>query len=267
MRARRKSERVSIHATAIIATGARVPESCIIGPFCTIGPDVVLGEGCELTSHVVIEARTTIGDNNKFSPFAAIGIAPQDLKYKGEPTSLVMGDNNVVRECVTISRGTAGGGGYTRIGSNCMLMTCAHVGHDTVIGNNVVIANGAAIAGHVTIEDYVTVGALDRIHQFCRVGRHAYLGGATTLVQDVLPFSLTSSKREAKSFGINKIGLERRGYSAEKLEALGQAFRALLTSKLNTTQALEKIKSSGEMTDDVRYLVEFIQTSERGFVK
>jgi UDP-N-acetylglucosamine acyltransferase len=257
---------VSIHATAIVAPGARVPESCIIGPFCTIGPDVVLGEGCELTSHVVIEAHTTIGDRNRFSPFAAIGIAPQDLKYKGEPTSLIMGDDNVVRECVTISRGTAVGGGVTRIGSNCMFMTCAHVGHDTIIGNNVVVANGAAIAGHVTIEDYVTVGALDRIHQFCRIGRHAYLGGATTLVQDVLPYSLTSSKREAHSFGMNKIGLERRGFTPEQLESLGQAFRALLTSKLNTTQALEKIKSS-EMTDDVRYLVEFIQTSERGFVK
>jgi UDP-N-acetylglucosamine acyltransferase len=238
----------------------------MVGPFCMIGDDVELGEGCELTSHVVIEGHTRIGERNKFSPFASIGIAPQDLKYKGEPTSLVMGDDNVVRECVTISRGTAGGGGVTRIGSNCMLMTCAHVGHDTVIGNNVVIANGAAIAGHVTIEDFVTVGALDRIHQFCRVGRHAYLGGATTLVQDVLPFSLTSSKREAKSFGMNKIGLERRGFTPEQLETLGQAFRALLTSKLNTTQALEKIKSAA-MTDDVRYLVEFIQTSERGFVK
>jgi UDP-N-acetylglucosamine acyltransferase len=256
-----------IHATAVVAEGAVVPESCTIGPFCTIGADVVLGEDCELISHVVLDGHTQIGARNKFHPFAAVGVAPQDLKYKGEPTQLVMGSGNVIRECVTISRGTAGGGGVTKIGDNCLLMTCAHVGHDTVVGNHVIIANGAAIAGHVIIEDYATVGALNQVHQFCRIGKHAYLGGGTTVVQDVLPFSLTSAKRETHTYGLNKIGLERRGFSAEQLQTLARAFRALLAGKLNTAQALEKIKSSGELDAEVRYLVEFVESSQRGIVK
>ena len=256
-----------IHATAVVAEGAVVPESCTIGPFCTIGADVVLGEDCELISHVVLDGHTQIGARNKFHPFAAVGVAPQDLKYKGEPTQLVMGSGNVIRECVTISRGTAGGGGVTKIGANCLLMTCAHVGHDTVVGNHVIIANGAAIAGHVIIEDYATVGALNQVHQFCRIGKHAYLGGGTTVVQDVLPFSLTSAKRETHTYGLNKIGLERRGFSAGQLQTLARAFRALLAGKLNTAQALEKIKSSGELDAEVRYLVEFVESSQRGIVK
>jgi UDP-N-acetylglucosamine acyltransferase len=258
---------VSIHPSAIVAKGAVVPESCTVGPFCTIGPKVVLGADCELISHVVLDGHTEIGARNKFHPFAAIGVAPQDLKYKDEPTKLVMGSGNVIRECVTISRGTAGGGGLTKIGDNCLLMTCAHVGHDTVVGNHVIIANGAAIAGHVIIEDYATVGALNQVHQFCRIGRHAYLGGGTTVVQDVVPFSLTSAKRETHTYGLNKIGLERRGFSAEQLQTLARAFRALLAGKLNTAQAVEKIKAAGEMDTEVRYLVEFIESSERGIVK
>jgi UDP-N-acetylglucosamine acyltransferase len=178
-----------------------------------------------------------------------------------------MGSGNVIRECVTISRGTVGGGGVTKIGDNCLLMTCAHVGHDTVVGSNVIIANGAAIAGHVVIEDYASVGALNQVHQFCRIGKHAYLGGGTTVVQDVLPFSLTSARRETHTFGMNKVGLERRGFSAEQLQTLARAFRALLAGKLNTAQALEKIKSAGELDAEVRYLVEFIESSQRGIVK
>jgi UDP-N-acetylglucosamine acyltransferase len=256
-----------IHQSAILAEGAVVPESCTIGPFCTIGPDVVLGEDCELISHVVLDGHTQIGPRNKFYPFASVGVAPQDLKYKNEPTRLIMGAGNVIRECVTVSRGTAGGGGLTKIGDNCLLMTCAHVGHDTVVGSHVIIANGAAIAGHVIIEDYATVGALNQVHQFCRIGKHAYLGGGTTVVQDVLPFSLTSAKRETHTYGLNKIGLERRGFSPEQLQTLARAFRALLAGKLNTAQAVEKIKSAGELDTEVRYLVEFIESSERGIVK
>ena len=258
---------MSRHPSALVAEGAVVPESCVVGPFCTIGANVVLGEGCELVSHVVIDGHTTIGSDNRFFPFATIGAAPQDLKYKGEPTRLRMGDRNVVREGVTISRGTVGGGGETVIGNDCLLMTCAHVGHDTVVGNGVIIANAAAIAGHVVIEDYATVGALNQVHQFCRIGRHAYLGGGTTVVQDVLPYSLTSAKRETHTYGMNKVGLERRGFSAERLQMLNKAFRALLAGKRNTAQALEKIRGLEGMTEDVRYLVEFIEASERGIVK
>lgn len=258
---------MSIHPSAIVAEGAVVPESCTVGPFCSIGSDVILGEDCELVSHVVLDGQTEIGARNKFYSFAAVGVTPQDLKYNNEPTRLLMGSGNVVRECVTISRGTVGGGGLTKIGDNCLLMTCAHVGHDTVVGSHVIIANGAAIAGHVIIEDYASVGALNQVHQFCRIGKHAYLGGGTTVVQDVLPFSLTSAKRETHTFGLNKIGLERRGFSAEQLQTLSRAFRALLAGKLNTAQALEKIKSAGAMDVEVRYLVEFIEASQRGIVK
>jgi UDP-N-acetylglucosamine acyltransferase len=257
----------SIHPTAIVSAGAVVPASCTVGPFCTIGANVVLGENCELVSHVVVDGHTTIGDGNRFFPFSTIGTAPQDLKYKGEPTKLTMGHRNVVREGVTISRGTVGGGGETRIGDDCLIMTCAHVGHDTVVGNSVIIANAAAIAGHVIIEDFATVGALNQVHQFCRIGRHAYLGGGTTVVQDVLPFSLTSAKRETHAFGLNKIGLERRGFTPEQLQILSKAFRALLAGKMNTAQALEKIKSFDGLTADVAYLVEFIEATQRGIVK
>jgi UDP-N-acetylglucosamine acyltransferase len=228
---------------------------------------VALGEDCELVSHVVLDGHTTVGDSNRFFPFSTIGAAPQDLKYKGEPTRLRMGSGNVVREGVTISRGTVGGGGETVVGDDCLIMTCAHIGHDTVVGSHVIIANAAAIAGHVVIEDYATVGALNQVHQFCRIGKHAYLGGGTTVVQDVLPYSLTSAKRETHAFGLNKVGLERRGFSPEQLQILSKAFRALLAGKLNTAQALEKIRGFEGMTEDVRYLVEFIESSERGIVK
>lgn len=258
---------MSIHATAVVAETARIPASCTIGPYCIVGGNVTLGERCELQSHVVMDGHTTVGDDNRFFPFATVGAAPQDLKYKGEPTKLRMGSGNVVREGVTISRGTVGGGGETVIGDKCLLMTCAHIGHDTKVGNEVIIANGAAIAGHVVIEDYVTVGALNQIHQFCRIGRYAYLGGGTTVTQDVLPYSLTSAKRETHAYGMNKIGLERRGFSAQQLQILSRAFRSLLAGKLNTAQAVEKIKSAGAMSGEVRYLVEFIEASQRGITK
>ena len=258
---------MSIHSTAIVASSAVVPESCCVGPYSTIGENVVLGEECELVSHVVLDGHLTVGVRNRFFSFACVGVAPQDLKYKGEPTGAALGDDNIVRECVTISRGTTGGGGTTRVGSGCLFMAYAHVGHDTVIGDGCIIANGAAIAGHVVIEDYATVGALNQVHQYCRIGKYAYTGGGTTVTQDVLPFSLTSAKRETHAYGLNKIGLERRGFDEERLQALQRAYRLLLAAKLNTAQALEKLKDEGIATDDVAYLVEFIESSERGVLK
>lgn len=238
-----------------------------MGPWCTVGSHVVLGEGCELISHVVLDGHLTAGSRNKFSPFACVGVAPQDLKYKGEATGLTLGDDNTIREYVTISRGTAGGGGMTRIGSGCLLMAYVHVGHDSAIGNHCILANNATLAGHVTVEDYVTVGALSPIHQFCRVGKYAYIGGGTVVTQDVLPFSLTSATREARAYGMNKVGLERRGFDRTRLRTLHHAFRTLLASKLNTAQAVEKLRAEGVESDDVRYLLEFVEGSKRGVIQ
>jgi UDP-N-acetylglucosamine acyltransferase len=256
---------VSVHPSAVIAPGAHVPASCTVGPYSTIGPQVVLGEDCTLISHVVLDGRTTIGARNVFHPFCAVGVAPQDLKYHGEDTETILGDDNTIRECVTISRGTAKGGGVTRVGSNCLLMAYVHIGHDSHVGSHCILANAATLAGHVTIEDYVTVGAFSPVHQFCTVGAHAYIGGGTIVTQDVLPFSLTSSRRENKAFGINKIGLQRRGFEPERLKRLEKAFRLLLAAKLNTTQALEKMRSLEG--DDVALLVAFIERSQRGVIK
>jgi UDP-N-acetylglucosamine acyltransferase len=256
---------VTVHASAVIAPGAQIPASCTIGPFCTIGPEVVLGEACNLISHVVLDGRTRIGARNVFYPFSSVGAPPQDLKYRGEPTETVLGDDNTIRENVTISRGTVGGGGVTSIGSNCLLMTCAHVGHDSLIGSHCILANAATLAGHVIIEDYVTLGAFCPVHQHCVIGRYAFIGGGTIVTQDVLPFSLTSARRENKAFGINKIGLERRGFAPERLKTLQKAFRLLLASKLNTAQALEKLRAiEGE---DIAELVAFLERSERGVIK
>lgn len=256
---------MSVHSSSVVAPGAVVPASCTVGPFCTIGPEVVLGEGCTLVSHVVLDGRTRMGARNIIHPFAALGVSPQDLKYKGEPTELEIGDENDIRECVTISRGTTEGCGVTRLGSNNLLMAYAHVGHDCLVGSHCILANSATLAGHVTIEDFATVGAFCPVHQFCTVGKYAFIGGGTIVTQDVLPFSLTSSKRENRAFGINKVGLKRRGFSPERLQTLQKAFRYLLAAKLNTTQAVEKIKElEGE---DAALLVGFIERSQRGVIK
>lgn len=256
---------MSIHPSAVVARGARIPDSCTVGPFCTIGAEVVLGEGCKLISHVVLDGRTRIGARNTFYPFCSVGVAPQDLKYKGEPTETELGDDNTVRECVTVSRGTIGGGGITRLGSNNLLMAYAHVGHDSLIGSHCILANSATLAGHVTIEDYVTLGAFCPVHQHCVVGAHAFIGGGTIVTQDVLPYSLTSARRENKAFGMNKVGLQRRGFSPERLQTLQKAFRVLLTSKMNISQAIEKLR--GLEGEDVALLIRFIEHSERGVIK
>lgn len=258
---------MSIHPTAIVAATAQIPESCTIGPYCTVGPDVVLGELCELVSHVVLDGRTRIGARNRIYPFASLGVAPQDLKYKGEATALEIGVDTTVRECVTISRGTANGGGTTRVGSHCLIMAYTHIGHDSSIGNHCILANGATLAGHVTVEDHATVGALCPVHQYCRIGRHAYVGGGTTITQDVLPYSLTSAKRDTHAYSLNKVGLERAGFSKEELRALQNAFRVLLASKMNTSQALARLKNEDTSDASVAYLVEFIERAERGVIK
>lgn len=257
-----------VHPTAIIDGDAKVPGSCRVGPYCVIGPGAELGEECELMSHVVVHGPSKIGRNNRFFPFAAVGIEPQDLKYApGDDVRLEMGDHNVVREYVTINRGTVSGGGVTRIGSHCLIMAYSHIAHDCVIGDHCMLANAATLAGHVTVEDWAVVGALCPVHQYVRVGTHAYVGGGSTITQDVLPFSKTSASRDVRAYGLNSVGLERRGFSKERIRKLHHAYKVLLASKLNTSQALERLKAEGGHGDDVALLIRFIESSQRGVLK
>ncbi len=258
-----------IHPTAIVAPEAQIPHSTTVGPFCTIGPDVVLGEGCELISHVVLDGHLTVGRENRIFPFACLGVAPQDLKYRGEPTRLTLGDRNTIRESVTISRGTPGGGGETTVGSDCLIMAYTHIGHDSHIGDGVILANSATLAGHVTVEDFAVVGALCPVHQFCRIGRYSYIGGGTTITQDVLPYSLTSIERNNHAYGLNKVGLERRGFTPEQLRQLRAAYRLLLASRRNIGDALAELRASlAEAPEEhVQYLADFIGSSQRGIIR
>jgi UDP-N-acetylglucosamine acyltransferase len=258
---------MGLHPTAIIDPQARVPGSCSVGPYCVIGPDVQLGENCELMSQVVIQGPAAIGNNNRFFPFCAIGIEPQDLTYKGEKTGVSIGDNNVFRECVTINRGTAKGGGTTKIGSHTLIMAYSHVGHDTVIGDHAMLVNGSTLAGHVTVEEWAVVGALCPVHQFVRIGAHSYIGGGTVITQDVLPFAKVVTPRHTQTYGLNSVGLERRGFTKERIRKIHHAFRVLLNSRLNTSQAVEKLRAEGEHGEDVAMLLRFIETAERGIVK
>ncbi len=254
-----------IHQTAIVAPEAELGADCYIGPFCTVGEEVRLGEGVRLDSHVVVGGRTSIGRGTHIFPFASVGLAPQDLKYGGEETATKIGEENQIREFVTIHRGTAGGGGLTRIGDRNLLMAQAHVAHDCQVGNDVIMANAATLAGHVEIADRANVGAYSGVHQFCRVGREAFVGGYSVVVKDAPPFAIIQGNH-AKCFGLNRVGMRRRGYAKEVIENLNHAYRLLLSSKLNTTQALERIREEISGCEEVDLLVEFIETSKRGVV-
>jgi UDP-N-acetylglucosamine acyltransferase len=262
-----KSESINVHPTAVIDPGAIVPSSCRIGPYCVIGPDVEVGENCELISHVVLSGPMRMGNHNRVFPFAALGAGPQDLTFHGEPTRIEIGDHNEIREYVTIHRGTVKGGGITSIGNHCLIMAYAHIAHDCHVGDNVIMANAATLAGHVIIEDWAVLGAMCPVHQFVRIGMHAYVGGGSTITKDVLPFSKTVAARDAKAYGLNAIGLERRGFSRERIRKIHHAYKVLLASKLNTTQALERLTSETGVGDDVEMLIRFIESSERGVIK
>jgi len=252
-----------------IDPGARVsPEADLqpgvrVGPFCVVGPQVRLGRGTVLESHVVVDGDTRVGDGNHFFPFSSIGLVPQDLKFRGEATRVEIGDRNVFREGTTVHRGTAGGGGVTRIGSDNLLMAQVHVAHDCLVGNHTIFANGSALSGHVEVQDHATLGGFSGVHQFCRVGTHAFMGGATITTRDVAPYSLTVGNR-AHFFGINQVGLRRRGFSTEALRALRQAYRLLLA--LPASEALGRLEAEGPHTDEVRTVVEFVRSSRRGVV-
>jgi UDP-N-acetylglucosamine acyltransferase len=258
---------MSVHPTAIIDPAAKVHPSCQIGPYCVIGPDVELGEACQLRSHVAMEGPTKIGVSNTFFPFSSIGMAPQDLTYAGEPTRLEIGDHNEVREFVTISRGTVKGGAVTRLGSYCLIMAYCHIAHDCVVGDHVIMANAATLGGHVLVGHYAQVGALCPVHHFVRIGDYAFIGGGTTVTKDVLPFSKTAAERGTRAYGLNAVGLERRGFDKERIAKIHHAYKLLLASRLNTTQALDKLKSESARGQDVDMLIQFIESSERGVVK
>ena len=255
-----------IHETAIVSPQAEIGEDCYIGAFSTVGDEVVLGRNVRLESHVVIDGKTKIGDDNKIFPFASIGLAPQDLKYQGEPTRVEIGSRNHIREFVTVHRGTAGGGGLTKIGDDNLLMAQAHIAHDCLIGNEVIMANAATLAGHVEIDDRANIGAYSGVHQFCRVGLEAFVGGYSVVVKDAMPYAIIQGNH-AKCYGLNRVGMKRRGYSKDTIEKLHSAFHLLLSAKLNTTQAIEKIKAEISDCQEVDLLVEFIESSKRGVVK
>jgi UDP-N-acetylglucosamine acyltransferase len=262
-----KSRDCSIHSTALVDPKAIIGAGSKIGPYCVIGPDVELGERCELISHVTVEGPSKIGSDNRFFPFSSIGLAPQDLSYQGEPTRLEIGDHNTIREFVTINRGTVKGGGLTRIDSHTLIMAYVHVAHDCFIGDHVLLANAATLGGHVIVEEWAQVGALCPVHHFVRIGAYAFVGGGTTVTKDVLPFSKTVAARDTHAYGLNAVGLERRGFSQERIRKIHHAYKTLLASKLNTTQALEKLQSEPDRGGDVDRLIRFIEQSQRGVIK
>jgi len=258
---------VAIHPTALIDPAARIDPTADIGPYSIVGAEVEIGARTRLKANVYLEGPTWIGEDNEFYPYTTVGVAGQDLKYKGERAETRIGHRNRIREFVTIHRGTEGGGLLTQIGDDNLLMAYVHVAHDVRIGNRCVLANGATCGGHVLIEDWVVVGAFTGLHQFCRLGKHALIGGYSVITQDVMPFSNTTMPREAKSYGANKVGMERRGFSPDKIDAVNKAFRLLTRSNLNTSQAIERIREEVPRCDEVDELLAFIESSERGVIK
>jgi len=252
-----------IHPTAVVSPEAEVASDVHVGPWCRIGPRVRIGSGCRLESHVVIEGPTNIGPNNRFFPFCTIGLDPQDLKYGGEETFLRIGSANVFREYVNVHRGTSAGGGLTVIGDRNLLMVYVHIAHDCTLGSDIIMANAATLAGHVVIGDHATIGAFSGVHQFCRIGTHGFVGGYSVITKDVLPFSKTVSRRETNSYGVNAIGLKRKGFSSQQIAAIERSFRLLGRSRMNTSQAVEAIRKEIDSAES-RLVVDFIEGSSRG---
>jgi len=256
----------TIHPTAVIADGASIADNVTIGPYCVIGEHVILGEGSTLMSHVVIGGHTTIGKGNRFFPFAAIGMEPQDLKYHGEPSRVEIGNNNTFRENVTVNCGTEGGGMLTSIGNSNLLMAYVHIAHDCHIGNEVVMANCATLAGHITISDGAIIGGMSAVHQFVRIGRFAMIGGMSGISKDVPPFCLTAGGYRPGLAGLNIIGLKRRKFSLEDIEQLKQAYRILLQGPGNMRDKIERAEQELQDHPLVRELLDFVRQAKRGLV-
>lgn len=255
-----------VHPSAVVSPSAQMGRGCYIGPYSIIGDEVTLGDGVRLESHCVVDGRTSIGDETHVFPFVSIGLASQDLKYKGEMAETRIGRRNKIREFVTIHRGTEGGGRLTKTGDDCLIMAQAHIAHDCILGESVIMANGATLAGHVAVEDGANIGAYSGVHQFCRIGREAYVGGYSVVVKDALPYALTVGNH-AKCYGLNITGMKRRGYSQEVIKNLHHAFHLLLSSKLNTTQAVKSIQAEIKDSKEVDELIHFIEASVRGVIK
>ncbi len=255
-----------IHPTAIVSPRVRLGENVAVGPYSIIGDQVVIADHVEIAGHVVIAGPCEIGSGTRIFPFASIGQPPQDLKYRGEDTSLIVGERNIIRECVTMNRGTSGGGGLTSVGNDNLFMAQSHVAHDCHIGSHNIFANGASLAGHVIINDHITLGAYVGIHQFCRIGNHAFIGAYSKIVKDALPYARTDGN-DAKCYGANTLGLRRKGFSDEVIRFIQHAFHILLASKLNTSQALERIKAEMSGIPEIDYLRDFIETARRGVTK
>jgi len=254
-----------VDPTAQVHPGARIGEGTIIGANCTIGPEVTIGTRCRIDPSVMIDGWTEIGDETHIFPMASIGLAPQDLKYRGERTRLTIGRRNTIREFATINRGTAGGGGHTSIGDQNLLMAYVHVAHDCHVGSHTIFGPHATLGGHVTVEDYANISAGSAVHQFCRVGKHSFIGGYSVVTKDALPFGRTIGSRPARIFGVNSVGLVRRGFSADTINQLKRAYRCLVQA--NTTHALAQIEADSTLTSvEVRYLVDFLRTSQRGAI-
>lgn len=259
---------MTIHSSAIIDPSAEIDPQAEIGPYCVIGPEVRIGPRTRLDAHVCIHRWTTVGAGCHFFPGSVVGTDAQDLKYKGERTFLEIGDDNVFRECVTLNRGTPGGHVKTVIGSRNLLMAYAHVAHDCEVGSDIIMANAATLAGHVTVADHATVGAFSAVHQFCRVGPHAFIGGFSVVTRDALPYIKTVGHRnEARIYGINSLGLNRKGIPPQAVEELRQAYRILFRSQLNTGDALARLREREWSAPEVATLVTFIETSVRGFIR
>jgi UDP-N-acetylglucosamine acyltransferase len=256
-----------IHPQAVVAASAKLGAGVKVGACAVVGEEVELGDGCILHAHAVVQGPSKFGRNNVFHPFCLIGGDPQDYTFGGERVELAAGEGNIFREYVTVSRGTQKGGSKTSLGDDNFFLAYSHIGHDCRVGSHTLFVNGATLAGHVTVEDFATVGAFCPVHQFCRIGRYAYIGASTVITQDVPPFSKVVTERETKSFGINMIGLERQGFSPERLVALKHAYRLLLRSRMNTSQALAEMKKTLNGSADVRELIQFIESAERGIVK
>ena len=259
---------MQVHPTAMVGPEVELGAGVTVGPYCIIEGPVRVGAGTRLLSHVFVQGPTEVGEDCCFHPFSAIGSPPQDLKYQGEPTGLVIGSRNVFRESMTVNRGTAGGGGVTRVGDDNFFMALTHIAHDCQLGSHLILGNATTLAGHVTVEDHAIIGAYSGVHQFCRVGTHSFIGGYSVITRDTLPYVKTvGSRNEARIYGLNRVGLERKGFSLEALEALERAYRVLFRSRLNTHDALARLRQSGLRTPEVDTLARFIETSERGFVR
>jgi UDP-N-acetylglucosamine acyltransferase len=257
----------NIHPTAIIEEGAQIPESCMIGPYCTVGKDVKLGEECHLHSHVVLRGHTTVGNKCEFYPFASIGGNPPDLKFKGEETFLEIGDNNSIREYVTINPGTGAGGGLTKVGNNNLIMPLSHIAHDCFLGNNIVMSNGASLAGHVVVDDNVIFGGMSGVHQFTRIGKNAMIGGGSIVIQDVIPYGVVQGNR-AHLENLNLIGLQRKGFTKPEIKDLRLAYSQIFTpDEKPFNERLEEVAADFEDNAQVLEIVNFIKYSKKGVCK